>query len=577
MGAPKSYRSGDRVERLRDLQLEGVDKEALAELVHELKVHQEELSAQNHQLIETQSALEESRDRYVDLYDFAPIGYMTISPSGMIREMNLTAAGVLGRERRKIVGLPFSPFVLRADKPRFSEHLRQCLQAEHSSVTTELTLRIGNHLTSVQLVTRRHGGDTSGEPMFLTALIDITARKKLEQERRDAEDAREKLSREREFARARADAKDHFLAALSHELRTPLTPIVATMSDSQLVSLAPEPLRAALHTARRNLDLEVRLIDDLLDVTRISRGRLQLTHEQIDLHQVIQEVIDMLSGETQRRGITIVTAFDAPQHSVVGDPVRLRQVFWNLLGNATKFTDTGGTVTIASSAGAAGFIQVTVSDTGIGMERDVIDWINAPDDAARSTPIHSPTGLGLGLAICRGVVTGHGGTLRAISPGTGRGSTFIVQLPTATPRGHSDSPSMPAKSRHDQPTPRLRILLVEDHQDSADMLSQLLTLYDYKMTVARSVKEALSAASGEFDLLISDIRLPDGSGLELMRRLRASQNIRGIAISGFGTEEDRQRSLEAGYGTHLTKPLDFNRLLEAIESVSAPQGRQGDA
>ena len=140
------------------------------------------------------------------------------------------------------------------------------------------------------------------------------------------------------------------------------------MSDSRLISLAPEPLRAALHTARRNLDLEVRLIDDLLDVTRISRGRLQLTHEQIDLHQVIQEVIDMLSVETQRRGITVVTAFDAPQHSVVGDPVRLRQVFWNLLGNATKFTNAGGTVTIASSAGAAGFIQVTVSDTGTGME-----------------------------------------------------------------------------------------------------------------------------------------------------------------------------------------------------------------
>ena len=388
MGAPKGYRGGDPAERFRDLQLEGAGKEALAALVHELKVHQEELSAQNHQLIETQSALEESRDRYVDLYDFAPMGYMTISPSGTIRELNLTAAAVLGRERGKIVGLPFSTFVLRADKPRFSEHLRQCQQAEQRSVTTELTLYIGNHLTSVQLVTRRHGGDTSGEPMFLTALIDITARRKLEQEHREAEDAREKLSREREFARARADAKDHFLAALSHELRTPLTPIVATMSDSRLISLAPEPLRAALQTARRNLDLEVRLIDDLLDVTRISRGRLQLTHEQIDLHQVIQEVIDMLSGETQRRGITIVTAFDAPQHSVVGDPVRLRQVFWNLLGNATKFTDTGGTVTIASSAGAAGFIQVTVSDTGIGMERDVID---RDQRAGRRRPEHADT------------------------------------------------------------------------------------------------------------------------------------------------------------------------------------------
>jgi len=576
MGAPKGYRGGDPAERFRDLQLEGAGKEALAALVHELKVHQEELSAQNRQLIETQSALEESRDRYVDLYDFAPMGYMTISPSGTIRELNLTAAAVLGRERGKIVGLPFSTFVLRADKPRFSEHLRQCQQAEQRSVTTELTLYVDNHLTAVQLVTRRHGGDASGEPMFLTALIDITARRRLEQEHREAEDAREKLSREREFARARADAKDHFLAALSHELRTPLTPIVATMSDSRLISLAPEPLRAALQTARRNLDLEVRLIDDLLDVTRISRGRLQLTHEQIDLHQVIQEVIDMLSGETQRRGITIVTAFDATQHSVVGDPVRLRQVFWNLLGNATKFTSTGGTVTIVSSAGAVGFIQVTVSDTGIGMGHDVIDAINSPDDAVSHTPIQSSTGLGLGLAICRGVVAGHGGTLRAISPGTGRGSTFIVQIPTATPREHSDSPSMRSQSQHDRQTRRLRILLVEDHQDSADMLSQLLTLHDYEMTVARSVQEALAVASREFDLLISDIRLPDGSGLELMRQLRANQSIRGIAISGFGTEEDRQRSLEAGYGMHLTKPVDFNRLLEAIERISAPRGG-GDA
>ena len=167
MDAPKGYRGGDPAERFRDLQLEGAGEEALAELVHELKVHQEELSAQNHQLIETQGALEESRDRYVDLYDFAPMGYMTISPSGTIRELNLTAAAVLGRERGKIVGLPFSTFVLRADKPRFSEHLRQCQQAEQRSVTTELTLYVDNHLTAVQLVTRRHGGDASGEPMFL--------------------------------------------------------------------------------------------------------------------------------------------------------------------------------------------------------------------------------------------------------------------------------------------------------------------------------------------------------------------------------------------------------------------------
>lgn len=334
-----------------------------------------------------------------------------------------------------------------------------------------------------------------------------------------------------------------------------------------MISLAPEPLRAALHTARRNLDLEVRLIDDLLDVTRISRGRLQLTHEHIDLHLLIQEVADMLSPETRRRTITVKTVFDAPQHSVVGDPVRLRQVFWNLLGNAAKFTSAGGTVTIASAAGEVGSIRVTVTDTAIGMERDIVSSINAPDEAAGRAPIQSPTGLGLGLAICRGVVTAHGGTLRAISAGTGRGSTFVLEFPTAERQDHAGRASAPARNSQDRQTPRLRILLVEDHQDSADMLSQLLTLHDYDVVIERTVEGALAAASREFDVLISDIRLPDGNGLDLMRRLRSNQNIRGIAISGFGTAEDRQRSLEAGYGTHLTKPVDFNRLLEAIEEA----------
>ena len=572
MGAPKSHRGGDPVERLLALQLEGVAKDALDELVQELKVRHEKLGAQNHQLIETQHALEESRDRYLDLYDFAPIGYITVSSSGLVREMNIRAVSLLGKEREKIVGVPFSAFLVHDDTPRFSEHLRQCRQAKRGSLTIELTLSAGHSLTPVQLVTRRHSGNAKGDPMFLTALVDITARKTLEQERRVADDEHEKLSREHEFARARADAKDQFLAALSHELRTPLTPVVATMSDSQLISLAPEPLRAALHTARRNLDLEVRLIDDLLDVTRISRGRLQLTHEHIDLHLLIQEVADMLSPETRRRTITVKTVFDARQHWVDGDPVRLRQVFWNLLGNATKFTKAGGTVTIETSAGAAGFVQVTVSDTGIGMERDMIDSINAPGDASPKTPMQSSTGLGLGLALCRGVVTAHGGTLRAISSGTGRGSTFVVAIPTAAPREHSDWPSTSAQPQHDRQTP-LRILLVEDHQDSADMLSQLLTLHDYEVVVASTIEGgALAAASREFDLLISDIRLPDGSGLDLMRRLQSNQNIRGIAISGFGTDEDRQRSREAGYGMHLTKPVDFNRLLEAIEQVSATGG-----
>lgn len=569
MGSPgHDQQDPNAVQRFRDLGLES-GNQALTELFHELKVHQEELSAQNHQLIETQHALEESRDRYLDLYDFAPIGYMTINASGLIREINFAGAALLGRERGKIVGLPFNAFVVTADKSTFSEHLRLCRQFDREYVTNEVRLTAGDPPTCVQLVTRPLKGESGDAvPLLLTAMIDLTAQRRLERERREMEDAREKLARDREFARARADAKDHFLAMLSHELRTPLTPVVATISNERLISLAPEPLRAALHTVRRNLELEVRLIDDLLDVTRISRDRLLLTQDQVDLHLIVQEVVDMLDVETRREGITVITQFDAPTHTVVGDPVRLRQVFWNLLGNAIKFAGRDGTVKVSSAAGMTGFVQITVSDTGIGMERDLVNAINTPDETSRFAPLQSSTGLGLGLAICRGVINAHGGTLRAVSAGAGRGSAFTVQIPIAGPPAEEDRHTAAAQPASDHPSRRLKILLVEDHQDSAETLSQLLTLHDYDVSVANNVESAIDVALAGFDLLISDIRLPDGNGLDLMRRLRSTQPIRGIAISGFGTEQDRRRSRDAGYDMHLTKPVDFNRLLEAIERTA---------
>src|SRR5262245_8655072 len=219
MGPPMRDRSSsdDPIQRLLRLRLHEVDQTALSELLHELQVHQEELAAQNNQLIETQHALEETRDRYVALYDFAPIGYMTMDKSGMVREINLTGAALLRRERNRIIGIPFNGFVDRTDKPRFAEHLRQFRQMQQSHATVELVLT-GDPPRCVQLVTRpqAEGSDKAG---LLSALIDITDRRRLERERHDAEETRDKLARDRELARARADAKDHFLAMLSHELR----------------------------------------------------------------------------------------------------------------------------------------------------------------------------------------------------------------------------------------------------------------------------------------------------------------------------------------------------------------------
>jgi PAS domain S-box-containing protein len=567
MSSPKhNHGQEDPLDRLKRLRPDEFDPEALALLFHELQVHQEELAAQNRQLIETQHALEESRDRFVDLFDFAPIGFMTLKVSGIIREINLTGASLLRKERSRILGLPFNAFVAVDDKGRFAEHLRKARQHDAVGSTVELKLNVGD-ASFVQLVTRQHATENRDEPDLLSALLDISERRRLEQGRHDAEEARDKLAHDREIARARADAKDHFLATLSHELRTPLTPIMATMSNQQLMSLAPDPLRAALQTVRRNLDLEVRLIDDLLDVTRISRDRLLLARERVDLHVVLQDIVEMLNHQIRQRGIAVSTALEAPHHWVIGDPTRLRQVFWNLLGNALKFSNMGGHVTITSSEHSSRFVEVSIRDTGAGMDDSAVRAINEQGPEDRAAPIQSSTGLGLGLAICRGVVSAHGGSLRAVSRGKGEGSTFVVQIPFAADLEQRDQAAVPGRRARKRARPH-RILLVEDHEDSADTLSQLLNYHDYDVTVARSVAEAISVADqGLFDLLISDIRLPDGSGLDLIRRLQSNRPIRGIAISGFGTEQDQRRSREAGYETHLTKPVDFDRLLEAIETL----------
>ncbi len=386
-------------------------------------------------------------------------------------------------------------------------------------------------------------------------------------------------------------AKDQFLATLSHELRTPLTPVMAVISSLERNPGLPETTRKSLAMVRRNVELEARLIDDLLDLTRISRGKLELSRRRTDLRLLLEQAVETCCAQAEAAGrLCVVRELADADHSAWADAPRLSQVFWNLLNNALKFTPAGGTITVRSRVEAPPAdpadpadaeqdeIVVEVSDTGVGIRPGALAHIfNAFEQGDLGTTRRFG-GLGLGLAISKAIVELHGGTLSAESAGAGRGATFTVRLPVGRrvyvtaeagrTQRHGDPPAETGRPLH--------ILLVEDHADTAEALAALLEGLGHRITVAGTVRDALSAAGdaagtadGTIDLVISDLGLPDGSGLDLMRELAGRYRLPGIALSGYGMEEDLRKSQEAGFARHLTKPVTLDVLRDVIDQVRA--------
>jgi PAS domain S-box-containing protein len=395
-----------------------------------------------------------------------------------------------------------------------------------------------------------------------------------------------RLFREAEAANS---AKDHFLATLSHELRTPLTPVLAVAARLDMDGSLPAGARAGLDMIRRNVELEARLIDDLLDLTRITRGKLELDRQPTDLRQVIRQAVETC-GERELAARALALDLAAGDHRVWGDSSRLTQVFWNLLNNALKFTPPGGTISVRSylegsylppGQPPSGFLVVEVADSGIGIDPDDLPRIfDAFDRGRGSGSGRGFGGLGLGLAIGRSIVEQHGGSLTAASAGPGRGSTLTVRLPQEVPNAAADAagaaatgagaplpetPSAPAGDR------QLRLLLIEDHVDTAEALAHLLTDLGHQVTVTGTVAASLAAAAADtFDLVVSDLGLPDGDGYDLMRTLAARHGLIGIALSGYGMEEDVARSRAAGFACHLTKPMSLDTLRAALRRAARP-------
>lgn len=367
-------------------------------------------------------------------------------------------------------------------------------------------------------------------------------------------------------------AKDMFLAVLSHELRTPLTPVVLTISALEVDRDVPLKFRDDLAMVRRNIDLEVKLIDDLLDLSRITSGKLRLQLQVVRVHELLSHVLRSSVSEASGKRLRVREDLHASNDRSAADPARLQQVFWNLVRNAVKFTPEGGEVAVRTwNAGGNGDLCVEVRDTGVGIEPKVLPLIFDAFQQGEAGVTRQFGGLGLGLAIAKAVTEMHGGTITATSEGPDRGAVFTVALPTE--RAMSADESLDARSTSANGSgerPSLRVLLVEDHNDTARVLSKLLRGSGYEVTTANSAAAALQAAgSGPFDIVVSDIGLPDVTGYELMRQVRDRHGLKGIALSGYGMDDDLRKSREAGFAEHLIKPVSLAQLGAAIQRVTS--------
>jgi len=367
-------------------------------------------------------------------------------------------------------------------------------------------------------------------------------------------------------------AKDQFLALLSHELRNPLSPVIAMVGELEAGAPDSPEIRQALEVIRRNVELEARLIDDLLDVTRIAKGKLQLSFEIVSVHEILQRAFEICREEIAQKELDSQFRLNAEHSHVEGDPARLQQVFWNLIKNSVKFTPAKGRIVIETLNPAPDEIEIRITDTGLGIEQEKIGKIFNAFEQGQSSITRRFGGLGLGLAISKAMVDAHNGKIRVASAGKDEGSTFTVILKTvAAPAGTQNGAdeARPAARKEILAARPRRVLVVDDHHDTCTGMKMMLERRGYEITLAHSADQAVEKAHTEnFDLIISDIGLPDRSGYELMRELHASKGLRGIALSGFGTEHDVNKAREAGFSQHLTKPINFERLEEAIRSLT---------
>jgi PAS domain S-box-containing protein len=384
------------------------------------------------------------------------------------------------------------------------------------------------------------------------AELDVTDRRRAEVRLRASEEALRKADQR----------KDEFLATLAHELRNPLAPIRTAAEVLTLPNLAPQQLAWARQVIHRQVEHMARLLDDLLDVARITRGKLQLRLQPVDLATVVDTAVEAARPLLAARNHELIVDLPPELPSFDADPVRLAQILSNLLTNAAKYTDSPGGHIALTGRVEHGMLRISVKDNGIGLSPAALAGIFTMFSQVQHSHRRADGGLGIGLALVKGLVYLHGGTIEVFSDGPGRGSEFVVTLPCRVAEASQPTEST-ARATTEAPVCR-KILVADDNQDAANTLSLLLRLAGHDVRTAHGGRPALQlAAEFQPEFAFLDIGMPDLDGYEVARRLRltdAGRNVRLIALTGLGQDEDKRRAHDAGFDHHLTKPVDLRRL-----------------
>lgn len=572
--------------------------EALEELgvsLEELRVSQELLHEQNQELLEAHVALEIERQRYQELFEFAPDGYLITDIQGKIQEANYAASLLLKVSQKHLIGKPLTVFVPEAQRRAFRSELNRLHQVGRlQEWVTQLQPRDAIPFDAALTVTTV--SDQAGAIVGLRWLVrDISERKQLEEVRLRAALAEmanqtleaeisqkkrlEKELRQQAESLSRANTlKDEFLAVVSHELRSPLNAILGWAQILRSRQLDETIVSRALETIERNARSQVKLIEDLLDISRIVRGKLPLNIRPVNLVSVIRVTLDSVQLAVTAKNIEIRTVLDESASLVSGDADRLQQIIWNLLSNAIKYTPKEGQIEVRLERISANAV-ITVSDTGQGIDPEFLPYVfDRFRQAERATTRHHG-GLGLGLAIVRQLVEMHGGTVEANSPGEGQGATFTVQLPLMAvrilPSEIVQQPLIGEEAAAFDLCPSLSnvyVLVVDDEADTRELLAVVLESAGAKVRTAASVNEALQVIQhSQPDILISDVGMAEQDGYALIRQVRQIESeqpgtMPAIALTAYAREEDCKQLLNAGFQLHLPKPVEPAALVAAVAS-----------